>query len=257
MKNILLYIILHSFILLSCSGGRTSSASEVDNICSCIKKTEYFEIIKDIDFEKMNDEDYSEKITRKLNKVDNDSKESLEAFKCIAKNVKSVLTKYKDLNDDKQKSLFVRNTMTALINNECVATITDKLPFENIKEEIEKNEFGLSVKDLIKIIDKVETANDFEEIQKVVSRFTTDRLNNKICECADILLIMMKEVKALEGDFDKMKTIQEKYKYEIEKCDRLSDGKTDDEQKKMRENMEKCASYKELEKIQKEMMGGY
>jgi hypothetical protein len=53
-----------------------------------------------------------------------------------------------------------------------------------------------------------------------------------------------------------MKAIQEKYKEKMAKCDKLGEGKSDEDQKKMREEMEKCSSYKELEKIQKEMMGG-
>ena len=67
---------------------------------------------------------------------------------------------------------------------------------------------------------------------------------------------MIKEAKDVKMDMEKMKVIQEKYKDKMEKCDELGEGKSDEEQKEMREEMENCASYKELEKIQKEMMGG-
>ena len=170
MKKALLFLTLSSLFLLSCSGGKSSSASEVDNICSCIKKTEYFDIIKEIDFNKMEDQEYAMKIAGKMMKVDYDSKESLETFKCIAKNLKSILNKYNDLKDDKQKGQLVRSTMTALINNECVATIVDKLPYDKIDEAIEKNELDLSIKDMIKILDKIENAKEFDDIQKEVTK---------------------------------------------------------------------------------------
>jgi hypothetical protein len=79
---------------------------------------------------------------------------------------------------------------------------------------------------------------------------------SEVCGCADTFLAMMKEAKDAKNDIAKMKSISEKYKDKIDKCDKLGEGKSDDEQKKMKEEMEKCASYKELEKIQKEMMGG-
>jgi tetratricopeptide (TPR) repeat protein len=78
---------------------------------------------------------------------------------------------------------------------------------------------------------------------------------SEICGCADALLSMAKEAKDAKMEMEKMKAIQEKYKARMEKCDKLGKGKTDDELKKMREEMEKCASYKELEEIQKELMG--
>ncbi len=79
---------------------------------------------------------------------------------------------------------------------------------------------------------------------------------SEVCNCADTLLSMAKEAKDVKDDMEKMKAIRDKYKDKMDKCDKLGEGKSDEEQKKMREEMEKCASYKELEKIQKEMMGG-
>jgi serine/threonine-protein kinase len=79
---------------------------------------------------------------------------------------------------------------------------------------------------------------------------------SEICACADTLLSMTKEVKEAKMDMEKMKAIEEKYKAGMDKCNKLGEGKSDEEQKKMREELENCPSYKELEKIQKEMMGG-
>jgi hypothetical protein len=42
----------------------------------------------------------------------------------------------------------------------------------------------------------------------------------------------------------------------MEKCEALGKGKSDEEKKKMEEEMKKCDSYPELEKMFKEMMGG-
>jgi DNA polymerase III sliding clamp (beta) subunit (PCNA family) len=104
-------------------------------------------------------------------RVDYESKESVETFKCIAKNVKSVLTKYNDLKDDKQKGQLVKSTLTALINNECIATIFEKLPFDKIEDEIEKNNFDLDIKDIIKLLEKIEKAKDFDDIQDELTDF--------------------------------------------------------------------------------------
>ncbi len=170
MKKVLLGLCLASFFMLSCSGGKSSATSEIDNICACIKKTEYYEIIKDIDFDKM------DRLESKFAKVDFDSKESVTAMKCVAKNLKSVLKKYNDLKDDKQKGQLVRSTMTALINNECVATIFDKIPFDKMQDQLEDNEFGLGIKDIIKILEKIEEAKDFDDIQKDIMKEVLTRM---------------------------------------------------------------------------------
>jgi hypothetical protein len=171
MKKIHLFLAFCTALLLSCSGGGSSSSSEVNNICSCIKKSEYFEIIKEIDFDKLADEDrameYQMKLANKFLKIDYDSKENLEMIKCLAKNTKGLLTKYNDLKDDKQKGQFVRSTMTALLNNECVATVFDRLPFDKIEEQIGKNEGDLSIKDMIKLLGKIENAKDFDDIKDI------------------------------------------------------------------------------------------
>ena len=78
---------------------------------------------------------------------------------------------------------------------------------------------------------------------------------SEVCDCANILLSMAKEAKYAKMDMEKMKAIQEKYKARMAKCDELGDSKTEEEKKKMVEEIKKCPSYKELEEIQKELMG--
>ncbi len=76
-----------------------------------------------------------------------------------------------------------------------------------------------------------------------------------VCDCADIMLAMIKEAKGNMTDKDKMEAIKNKYEAKIEKCEKLGDGKSDEEQAKMKEEMKKCPSAKEAEKLMKEMMG--
>jgi Skp family chaperone for outer membrane proteins len=82
--------------------------------------------------------------------------------------------------------------------------------------------------------------------------------NNEIytvCDCADIMLAMMKEAKGNMTDKEKMKAIKKKYEAKIEKCEQLGDGKSEEERTKMKKEMENCPAAKEAEKLMKEMMG--
>lgn len=202
MKKIHLFLAFCTALLLSCSGGGSASSTEVNNICSCIKKSEYFEIIKEVDFDKLSDEkngsEYQMKIANKFLKIDYDSKENLEMVKCLAKNVKTILTKYSDLKDNKQKSQYIRSTMTALLNNECVATVFDKLPFDKIEEQMEKNEGDLSIKDLIKLLGKIENAKDFDVIQEVAMEIFMSSMSSPKEEDFNFDEMPMEEVPAEE-----------------------------------------------------------
>jgi len=73
---------------------------------------------------------------------------------------------------------------------------------------------------------------------------------SEICDCADMSKAMMEEMAADGADFA---AITEKYKAEAEKCEKLGEGKTDEEMKAMEEEMKGCDSFKEMEK----MMGGH
>jgi hypothetical protein len=72
---------------------------------------------------------------------------------------------------------------------------------------------------------------------------------SEVCGCADTGLAMMKEVKEAGMDLSKMQAIQDKYKADIEKCEKLGEGKSDEEKKKMEEEMKACDSFKEMETL--------
>ena len=79
---------------------------------------------------------------------------------------------------------------------------------------------------------------------------------SEVCDCANTMLAMMKEAKGNMTDKDKMEAIKKKYEAKIEKCEKMGEGKSDEEQKKMKEEMEKCPAAKEAEKMMKDMIGG-
>lgn len=78
---------------------------------------------------------------------------------------------------------------------------------------------------------------------------------SEVCDCAGTGLAMMKEAKEAGSDMTKMQAIQDKYKADMEKCEKLDEGKTDEEKKKMEAELKECDDYKEMEKLSKEMMG--
>lgn len=72
-----------------------------------------------------------------------------------------------------------------------------------------------------------------------------------ICNCADTMLEMTKEMKDVKGDFTKIEAIQKKYETDFKSCEKLEDGKSEAEKKKMEEDLKNCDSYKEMEKMMK------
>ena len=70
-----------------------------------------------------------------------------------------------------------------------------------------------------------------------------------VCNCADTMLEMSKEMKEVKGDFTKIEAIQKKYEEDFKKCEKLGEGKSEDEKKKMEEELKACDSYKEMEKM--------
>ncbi|MEY3438531.1 MAG: hypothetical protein RL265_1116 [Bacteroidota bacterium] len=78
---------------------------------------------------------------------------------------------------------------------------------------------------------------------------------SEICSCAETGLSMMKEVKDSKMDPTKMEGIQTKYKADLEKCQKMNEGKSEKELKAMETEMKACDSYKELETLSKEIMG--
>jgi hypothetical protein len=81
---------------------------------------------------------------------------------------------------------------------------------------------------------------------------------SEICTCVSANLSMTKDMIASGRDAneDKIKEIENKYEAKMEKCRKLAEGKSQEELNKMEEEVKKCPSYKEMEKLQKEMMGG-
>ncbi len=75
---------------------------------------------------------------------------------------------------------------------------------------------------------------------------------SEICDCSDKGLAMVKEMKAAGMNPTKLQEIQNKYKSDLDECEKLDDGKTEEEQKKMVEEMKECESYKEMEKTMKD-----
>ena len=72
-----------------------------------------------------------------------------------------------------------------------------------------------------------------------------------VCKCADTMLEMSKEMKEVKGDFTKIEAIQKKYEADFKKCEKLGEGKSEDEKKKMETELKACDSYKEMEKMMK------
>lgn len=72
-----------------------------------------------------------------------------------------------------------------------------------------------------------------------------------VCSCSDSMLEMSKEMKQIKGDYTKIEAIQKKYEVDLKKCTKLEEGKSDEEKKKMLEELKTCDSFKEMEKLRK------
>ena len=72
-----------------------------------------------------------------------------------------------------------------------------------------------------------------------------------VCSCSDSMLEMSKEMRQVKGDYTKIEAIQKKYEADLKKCTKLEEGKSDEEKKKMLEELKTCDSFKEMEKLRK------
>ena len=72
-----------------------------------------------------------------------------------------------------------------------------------------------------------------------------------VCSCSDSMLEMSKEMRQVKGDYTKIEAIQKKYEADLKKCEKLGEGKSDEEKKKIQEELKSCDSYKEIEKLMK------
>lgn len=78
---------------------------------------------------------------------------------------------------------------------------------------------------------------------------TTLLKGSEICNCSDVYLGITKEAKAANNDPKKIQAIQKKYKSDIEMCEKVFAGKNGD-QNEVQKELEKCSSYKQLQKMQ-------
>lgn len=76
----------------------------------------------------------------------------------------------------------------------------------------------------------------------------------EVCECVNVGLAMMKEEKAAGKDLDKLTKIHEKYRSDLEKCEKLDEGRSELETKVMEKELKQCDSFKEMEALSNEML---
>lgn len=76
----------------------------------------------------------------------------------------------------------------------------------------------------------------------------------EVCDCVDVGLAMMKEEKAAGKDLDKLTEIHKKYQSDLEKCEKLDEGRSELEKKEMEEELKQCDSFKELEALSNQML---
>ncbi|MCX6192033.1 MAG: hypothetical protein NT109_07095 [Flavobacteriia bacterium] len=78
---------------------------------------------------------------------------------------------------------------------------------------------------------------------------TTLLKGSEICNCSDAYLAYTNEALAAKGDPKKIQVIQNKYRSDIEMCEKVFAGKNGD-QNAVQKELEKCSSYKKLQKMQ-------
>ena len=77
---------------------------------------------------------------------------------------------------------------------------------------------------------------------------------SEICNCADLSVTVLKELIAAGKDKTKAEAIEKKYQSKVDKCRKLDEGKTEEEKKKIAEEMKNCSSAKELETLMQDFM---
>jgi len=93
---------------------------------------------------------------------------------------------------------------------------------------------------------------DHTTADDVIGTLPKKDLNDAVCDCLDMSIAIMNEMKDCGEDMEKQKEIESKYIEDIKKCQALGEGKTEEELKAMEEDMKECPSYQEME----EMMQG-
>lgn len=63
---------------------------------------------------------------------------------------------------------------------------------------------------------------------------------SKVCDCVKTFNEMSKELSEAAADSEKQTQIIDKYKSQMEECNKLTENKTDEEVQKIQEEMEAC-----------------
>jgi hypothetical protein len=74
--------------------------------------------------------------------------------------------------------------------------------------------------------------------------------DTEVCNCSDIYLEITNEAKAANGDQKMLDAIQNKYKLDIESCEKIFAEKSQD-QATIQKELNKCPSYKKLKNLEK------
>jgi len=126
---------------------------------------------------------------------------------------------------------------------------------EEKKEADEKKADHTTADDVIGPLPKKdldEKKADHTTADDVIGTLPKKDLNDAVCDCLDMSIAIMNEMKDCGEDMEKQKEIESKYIEDIKKCQALGEGKTEEELKAMEEDMKECPSYQEME----EMMQG-
>jgi hypothetical protein len=87
----------------------------------------------------------------------------------------------------------------------------------------------------------------------LVMTITTLLKGSEVCNCTDIILAIAKEEIAAKGDQKKIEAVQKKYEKDMEACQELIFEKFNGNQTKIQKELNKCPSYKKLDKLNEEM----
>ncbi|CAG5081681.1 hypothetical protein [Parvicella tangerina] len=84
-----------------------------------------------------------------------------------------------------------------------------------------------------------------------------DTTDDPLCACHEVQLQAAKEYQAANGDTEKLEAIQEKYKEEVEQCQKvvselseeMKDLSKEEKKKKEQEHANNCPAFKELQEL--------
>lgn len=77
-------------------------------------------------------------------------------------------------------------------------------------------------------------------LSAVAAGFLLASCGSDVCDCVNGMEEMGKKMEEAKGDEEKMKKIQEEYKDLLDKCEKLGEGKSEDEMKKLEEEAKNC-----------------